>query len=480
MKLDFFIEFPLLFSIQLTDLGFAKTIDSSSKEASFVGTMEYVAPELIKNENYNCSVDYWSLGIIAYEMITGVRPFIPNVPLAQWIIKVHEKKSEHITIYEDDNGEFVYSNQIYPENQLSKKLNELLAEWLKLALEWNPKQRGCVFEPAKEPHAPPHRALKFFEMLDDILAKKILTIFVLTNHKLLGMECDETTTFDDLQQFIETEANIPKDKCHIIQSLEIGRELEKIGKFQRPIELYEDGYFDRPMIFVNQIGGVRQTSPNEKTKSQPNDNNAIVVELPAAVRNVLNNYDQRLKVDALRKFAKDTLFLIRNENDTYKTCLNGWYNYALQLNHEIELCKQNVRQMHCLVYGVKGALDLFDQTLKLAQDKLTDSMTWFEQFTKISRNTHRLVDAGDKITVRYQSLHRRSHDAYNNEILNQRNNHDFYDVANAAKAFDIVRLQISNKKFVDKPHYELFQCAFKCLKRRETLLHSPDFATLQM
>lgn len=462
-------------------MGFAKALDSNSKEASFVGTKEYVAPELIKNENYNRSVDFWSLGIIGYEVITGVRPFVPNLTLAQWMIKIHEKRSEHITIYEDDSGECVYSNQIYPENQLSRRLSDLLAEWFKLALELNPKQRGCAFEPAKEPDAAPIQVLTFFQTLDDILAKKILTIFVLTNHKLLSMEIDETTTFDDLYQFIETHATIPKDKCHIIQPLEkIGSEFEKIGNFQKPIELYGDDYFDKPMIFVNQIGGIRQTSPNEMAKSQSNDNNnTIVVELPAAVRNVLNNYDQRLKVDSLRKFAKDTLFLIRNENEKYKTCLNGWYNYALQLNHEIELCKQNVRQMHCLVYGVKGALELFDQTLKLAEDKLSDSMVWFEQFTKISRNINRMVDAGGKITVRYQSLHRRSHDAYKTEILNQRNNQDFYDVAHAAKAFDIIRLQISNKKFVDKPHFELFQCAFKCLKRRETLLHSPEFVTLQ-
>lgn len=456
----------------LTNLGFAKTIDTNSKEANFVETLDYVAPELIKNENHNCSVDFWSFGIIGYEVITGVRPFVPNLPLAQWMIKCHEKKSEHITIYEDDNGEFIYSNQIYPQNQLSGKLNELLTEWFKIALEWNPKQRGCIFQSANEPNVAPLRVLKFFQMLDDILAKKILTIFILTNHKLLGMEIDETTTLDNLYEFIEIEAKIPKDKCHIIQSLDkIGNEFDKIEMFKKPIEFYGENYFDKPMIFVNQIDG--------DIKTQSNDNSNIIVELPTTVRNVLTNYDQRLKVNSLQKFAKDTLFFIRNENDKYKTCLNGWYSYAMQLNHKIELIMENVRQMHCLVYGVKGALELFDQTLKLAQDKLSNSTVWFEQFTKISRNIHRLIDAGDKITVRYQSIYRRSHDAYKIEMFNQRNNQDFYDVAGAAKAFDIVRLQISNKKFVDKPHFELFQCAFKCLKRREALLHSPQFITVQ-
>lgn len=36
-----------------------------------------------------------------------------------------------------------------------------------------------------------------------------------------------------------------------------------------------------------------------------------------------------------------------------------------------------------------------------------------------------------------------------------------------------------NKKFVDKPHFELFQCAYKCLKRRDQLLHNKEFIELQ-
>lgn len=458
---------------QLTDLGYAKPIDFRSIEASLVGTMEYIAPELITTEKYSCSVDYWSLGIIGYEIITGLRPFVPNLPLAQWMLRVREKKSDHITIYEDENGEFVYSNQIYPENQLSSKLSDALVEWLKIALEWNPKQRGCIFERATDTlDSPPVQVLKFFQMIDDILSKKILTIFVLTNHKMLSFEIDETTTNDDLLEFIERTTQIPKEKCHIIIPLEnITSEIEKIGKFNKPIDLYESGYYDKPMIFVNQIGGSIQTKQTDDT--------GITVDLPASVRNVLINHEQRLKVHSLRKFSSDTLHFIRLENQKYKTCLNGWFNYALQLNHDIELCRQNVRHMHGLIYGVNGALELYDQTLKLAKDKLTDVKPWLEQHTKISQNIQLLVEAGDKITVRYQSIHRRSHDAYQCEILNKRNVQDFYDISNAAKAFEVVRMQIFNKKFVDKPHFEMFQCAYKCLKRRDSLLRSQEFIDLQ-
>lgn len=61
-------------------MGYAKEIGETSTSASIVGTLNYVAPELLCNEKYSCSVDYWSLGILFYEIITGKRPFLPLMP----------------------------------------------------------------------------------------------------------------------------------------------------------------------------------------------------------------------------------------------------------------------------------------------------------------------------------------------------------------------------------------------------------------
>nr|XP_020658843.1 cGMP-dependent protein kinase 2 [Pogona vitticeps] len=61
--------------IKLVDFGFAKKIGAGQKTWTFCGTPEYVAPEVILNKGHDFSVDFWSLGILVYELLTGSPPF---------------------------------------------------------------------------------------------------------------------------------------------------------------------------------------------------------------------------------------------------------------------------------------------------------------------------------------------------------------------------------------------------------------------
>jgi cGMP-dependent protein kinase len=65
--------------IKLIDFGTVKETSSKNGTAlTIIGTPHYMAPEVMKGIAYNCSVDYWSVGVCLYEFIFGKVPFAPE------------------------------------------------------------------------------------------------------------------------------------------------------------------------------------------------------------------------------------------------------------------------------------------------------------------------------------------------------------------------------------------------------------------
>ena len=61
---------------KITDFGLSKEeISGNTGAYSFCGTPEYLAPEILAKTGHGKGVDWWSLGALVYEMITGLPPF---------------------------------------------------------------------------------------------------------------------------------------------------------------------------------------------------------------------------------------------------------------------------------------------------------------------------------------------------------------------------------------------------------------------
>ncbi|ODO10300.1 hypothetical protein I350_02529, partial [Cryptococcus amylolentus CBS 6273] len=88
--------------LRIADFGFAKVVQD--RTFTLCGTPEYLAPEIVLSQGHGKAVDWWALGILAFEMLAGYPPFFDDHPLGIYekILSSHIAFPSHIDPYAKD------------------------------------------------------------------------------------------------------------------------------------------------------------------------------------------------------------------------------------------------------------------------------------------------------------------------------------------------------------------------------------------
>ncbi|CAF0765918.1 unnamed protein product [Brachionus calyciflorus] len=88
--------------IQLIDFGLSKWLKMGERTCTICGTIQYMAPEILSVEPYDHAVDWWSLGILIYALISGEYP----LNAAKDHIQMNEKVSKHVFELDQSKGKY--------------------------------------------------------------------------------------------------------------------------------------------------------------------------------------------------------------------------------------------------------------------------------------------------------------------------------------------------------------------------------------
>ena len=111
--------------LKVIDFGIAKKLDDKDYTNTIIGTSYYMSPEVIMGKPYNFNADFWSVGIILYEIYYGKKPFGTNIK---------EQKFIH--------NEILEKKPYLSSEPKSENFNNLISG----LLDKNPKNRICSFK----------------------------------------------------------------------------------------------------------------------------------------------------------------------------------------------------------------------------------------------------------------------------------------------------------------------------------------------
>nr|XP_017092132.2 inhibitor of nuclear factor kappa-B kinase subunit beta [Drosophila bipectinata] len=414
---------------KLTDFGLARPAPDKTMLQSVVGTRHYFAPEVVESGVYNMAVDYWSLGIIGYELATGELPFIPHQSPKNILINLINKPSDCIAITEDimDSSRFVNQKQLPVQHHLTEPFAVELTKWLRIALDKDYKRRGQMATDEVQQEVP-----VVFASLDKLLQIKVLTIFAMNCCKRLAYEITEQTTMVDLILKIERDTGISRNELYVV--LPTSHPVKHMTPGTRPIDLYVAEWCD-----TSKESRKRNTPPVMLYVFKINESSVYNVSEP--IVSPLMQKCMSKKVDSKerwvpRRLAKDFHYTISHEQEVLETFLRGLYEHALSLEDEIlsNPCSDSIMD------EIIVTTHAYNQIQKLrthVQNELITKLEDVAEWEKLSEAYRVITDSAESIKGNSQSALRQARNKVKEtkELLKEYSEKDVFNVSRFSRNY---------------------------------------------
>uniref|UniRef100_A0A8D2ZV67 Inhibitor of nuclear factor kappa-B kinase subunit alpha n=1 Tax=Scophthalmus maximus TaxID=52904 RepID=A0A8D2ZV67_SCOMX len=288
---------------KIIDLGYAKDLDQGSLCTSFVGTLQYLAPELFESKPYTVTVDYWSFGTVIFECTCGFRPFLHHMQPVQWTSKVKNKGPNDIMAVEDMNGEVRFSTHLPYPNNLSRPLLEPVESLLQMLLLWDPATRGGGLDPDRnKPYC--------YTTLQNILNMKVIHVLDMTSAQLHSLVLGAEEGLHSLQLRLETHTQTRISPLSQELLLETGISLDPR---RPPAHCLPDGLrgWDSSIVFLFDKSLTKYSGP---LTARP---------LPDSVNFIVRETKTQLPLSALRKVWGEAVSYICGLKEDYIRLYQG-------------------------------------------------------------------------------------------------------------------------------------------------------------
>ncbi|GFR78445.1 inhibitor of nuclear factor kappa-B kinase subunit alpha, partial [Elysia marginata] len=359
---------------KIIDLGYAKEWDMNSLCNSFVGTAQYVAPELFTSRPYSSKVaDYWSLGVVVYECITASRPFLPDAGLVEWHREVSKKSDEDIRArYNSDKSGVTFSQKLPSSNQLCKPVAEHFEYWLRLMLRWDPNTRGGS-------------RFNCFEHLEQICNLKVLIILQVEKNCLFTYCLKKDDSIRDVSKLIFSQTDIPEEEQFIVDAAGF-----RLDPDEPALKFCSNPFSEKPTVFLFR-NGLMEIHERENYN------------LPSNVNTIVKQPTVFLGPKGHRKAWAETVYWFTKETKIYHQLILAHRAALLNMMQDNSKLIRQKSKMEIELFRLVGCQEFFKTSLDFDINKCQENIEFSSHLASVGGQ--RMLETWTDLSNRFDTLH---------------------------------------------------------------------------